>query len=130
MPAVGELTTGGAPTYRAAIESLAGPAGDALINAFREHDAVFVPTLHHDHVRTSTGQDREWLDHEYQTLADFVARAHDAGVIILAGSNAAGEATGIDAGPSIHEELARLVEAGLTPLEALTCCHRRPGRTP
>jgi imidazolonepropionase-like amidohydrolase len=49
-------------------------------------------------------------------LLDNVRRLHEAGVVILAGSDAQ---SGVFAGPGLHRELAQLVEAGLTPTQAI-----------
>jgi imidazolonepropionase-like amidohydrolase len=49
---------------------------------------------------------------------------HRAGVKLLAGTDAGNE--GIEPGASLHEELELLVEAGLTPLEALAAATLRP----
>ena len=56
-----------------------------------------------------------------------VAIAHDAGVPILAGTDASGLPY-IFAGASLHDELALLVEAGLTPLQALQTATLNPAR--
>jgi 8-hydroxy-5-deazaflavin:NADPH oxidoreductase len=56
-----------------------------------------------------------------------VALAHRAGVGILAGTDAGDDAY-IFAGSSLHDELALLVEAGLTPLEALQAATLNPAR--
>jgi imidazolonepropionase-like amidohydrolase len=47
---------------------------------------------------------------------DNVRRVHTAGVTVLAGSDAQ---TGVFPGPGLHRELAALVQAGLTPAQAL-----------
>lgn len=55
-----------------------------------------------------------------------VARAHRAGVIILAGTDAPNPTTAF--GVSLHLELALLVAAGLSPAEALTAATAEPAR--
>jgi hypothetical protein len=54
----------------------------------------------------------------YAREADMLRRMRDAGVGILAGSDASNEPF-VYPGSSLHEELELLVEAGLTPLQAL-----------
>ena len=56
-----------------------------------------------------------------------VAIAHEAGVPILAGTDAS-DMPYIFAGASLHDELALLVEAGLNPLEALRTATLNPAR--
>lgn len=56
-----------------------------------------------------------------------VAIAHDAGVPILAGTDAS-DMPYIFAGSSLHDELSLYVEAGLTPLEALRTATINPAR--
>jgi imidazolonepropionase-like amidohydrolase len=54
---------------------------------------------------------------EFERIGRFVARAHEAGVPIVAGSDAPGP--DIPPGSSLHHELRLLVTAGLSPREAL-----------
>lgn len=72
------------------------PAGDPTITFFRE-------TLDHLYAERQSGRDN-------------VRRLHEAGVTILAGSDAQ---IGVFPGAGLHRELALLVEAGLTPAEAI-----------
>jgi hypothetical protein len=55
----------------------------------------------------------------YKALADLVARMHQANVPILAGTDLSPEAPWQVPGFSLHDELLLLVEAGLTPLDAI-----------
>ncbi|NBB93557.1 MAG: amidohydrolase family protein, partial [Gammaproteobacteria bacterium] len=55
-----------------------------------------------------------------------VRRLHEAGVTLLAGSDAGNPGTAH--GPSLHHELALLAEAGLTPIEALRSATTLPAR--
>lgn len=58
-----------------------------------------------------------------------IARAlHDAGVPLLAGSDAGGFQLSLVPGLALHRELELLVDAGLTPLEALRAATSVPGR--
>jgi len=68
-----------------------------------------------EHARNAAGRD---VDAElYQLAMDNVRQAHDAGVRIVAGTDAGD--TYVFPGFAIHEELAELVRAGLTPTDAL-----------
>jgi imidazolonepropionase-like amidohydrolase len=57
---------------------------------------------------------QKWVEHEL----GIVARLHEAGVPMLAGTDAP-PGVGVVPGMSLHRELARFVAAGLSPLEAL-----------
>jgi imidazolonepropionase-like amidohydrolase len=60
----------------------------------------------------------------WPVVLDNIARLHAAGVPILAGSDAGNPGTAH--GPSLHHELKLLVDAGLSPLEALEAATSRP----
>jgi len=60
----------------------------------------------------------------YERALDNVKLFHDAGVVILAGSDAPNPGTAY--GISLHLELQHLVEAGLTPAEALSAATSAP----
>jgi imidazolonepropionase-like amidohydrolase len=62
----------------------------------------------------------------WPVVFDNVARLRAAGIPLLAGSDAGNPGTAH--GPSLHHELALLVEAGLTPLEALRSATSVPAR--
>jgi imidazolonepropionase-like amidohydrolase len=66
---------------------------------------------------------QRFVDHELE----IVHRLHAAGVPFLAGTDTP---AGVDVipGPSLHHELARFVDAGLTPLEALQTATINPAR--
>ena len=57
----------------------------------------------------------------YEKLAELAIEMHQHGVALMAGTDS-------DTGESLHEELALLVEAGLTPLDALRCATQEPAR--
>jgi imidazolonepropionase-like amidohydrolase len=59
------------------------------------------------------------LADRYKALVDLVVRMHQAGVPILAGTDLSPEAPWQVPGFSLHDELLLLVEAGLTPLDAI-----------
>ncbi len=60
-----------------------------------------------------------------QGVRENVRRLHEAGVVILAGSDTQ---SGVIPGAGLHRELALLVEAGLTPAEALRAATLDPAR--
>lgn len=68
-------------------------------------------------------QHREVFQHRLRVLGD----ARRAGVRVLAGTDAAGVAFGYP-GFSLHDELALLVQAGFTPIQALQAATRDPAR--
>jgi imidazolonepropionase-like amidohydrolase len=71
---------------------------------------------------------QSWLDMNAAAVdarVDNVRRLHEAGVTILAGSDAQ---SGVFAGPGLHRELANLVRAGFTPAEAIRAATLDPAR--
>ncbi|MEZ4425834.1 MAG: CIA30 family protein [Gemmatimonadota bacterium] len=80
--------------------------------------------------RTNLGQafpDRSGQgEARYQVAADAVERLHAAGVAILAGTDAPNPGTAH--GSALHRELELLVDAGLTPAEALRAATEAPAR--
>jgi imidazolonepropionase-like amidohydrolase len=62
----------------------------------------------------------------WPVVFDNIRKLHEAGVPLLAGSDAGNPGTAH--GPSLHHELALLVEAGLTPAEALRSATGLPAR--
>ncbi|SDG80825.1 Imidazolonepropionase [Lentzea fradiae] len=72
-----------------------------------------------------------YADGDYSTSERTVKALHEAGVPILAGTDAARpeeEHGGLAQGASLHHELQLLVEAGLTPAEALRAATSRPAQ--
>lgn len=67
------------------------------------------------------------LDFQMPFFLQMVADFHDAGVPILLGTDAP-ELPGLTSGFAVHRELELLVEAGLTPFEALRAATATPGR--
>jgi imidazolonepropionase-like amidohydrolase len=61
----------------------------------------------------------------FAELIEVVRQMHRSGVVLLAGSDIAGPRV---PGFSLHDELALLVEAGLTPLQALQAATTNPAR--
>lgn len=69
------------------------------------------------------GSDREVALEGYARMQNFVRRAHQAGIPIIAGTDGYPQSTG-----SIHEELRLLVAAGLSPMAALQAATRNAAR--
>lgn len=65
------------------------------------------------------GQLRPWF-------SDVTLRLHRAGVPLLAGTDLARDSNGMKPGASLHRELELMVEAGLTPAEALRTANLNP----
>ena len=61
-------------------------------------------------------------------LIDLTGDMHRAGVQLLTGSDFGEASKGVRPGEDLHQELAMLVEAGLTPLEAIQCATLNPAR--
>jgi imidazolonepropionase-like amidohydrolase len=105
-----------------------------VVGLQRFHDKTF---LQHPLVRDTTPP---WFLEEIQALAPKterpserlkkaflnIKRLHDAGVLLVAGTDA--PYPGVFQGEGIHRELELLVEAGLTPLEAITAATRNAAR--
>jgi imidazolonepropionase-like amidohydrolase len=79
-----------------------------------------------DALRQRTPEDRETLKRRLRKELEVVGAMHRAGVGLLAGTDT--PAPYIFPGSSLHDELALLVEAGLTPFEALQTATRNPAR--
>src|SRR5262249_42238763 len=61
-------------------------------------------------------------------LIDVTGDMHRAGVQLLAGSDMTADSLSRRPGADLHQELAMLVEAGLTPMEAIRCATLNPAR--
>jgi imidazolonepropionase-like amidohydrolase len=72
---------------------------------------------HAESVRARTPQQADEQEHWWQTQLAFVARAREEGARMISGSDAACE--GVIPGYGLHDQLDLLVQAGLSPLEAL-----------
>jgi len=85
------------------------------------HPPAFVEALR-DHATTEpTASEKSWVARSLihlQTAFGNVLALHEAGVLIVAGTDA--PYPGVIQGESIHRELELLVEAGLSPLEAIS----------
>lgn len=78
--------------------------------------------------RVPTDQVLRQAEEREKKFAELLALLRQAGVGLLAGSDTGASNNYVFPGWSLHEELALLVEAGLTPLEALQTATRNAGR--
>ena len=85
------------------------------------HPPAFVEALRDYATTELTVSEKSWVARSrinLQTAFDNVLALHEAGVLIVAGTDA--PYPGVIQGESIHRELELLVEAGLSPLEAIS----------
>ena len=119
-----------AKTVEQAVDENLGPAGHKLFLRFVKNGTWYVPTLvAYERGFVLWSNDPESLKprldvHEKQI--ELVRMMHQAGVKIMAGSDFSdwGMVPGID----LHNELALLVEAGFSPLEALQAATLNPAK--
>jgi imidazolonepropionase-like amidohydrolase len=110
-----------AKTVEQAVDEILGPAGQELFQRFVKNGTWYVPTLvAYERGFVLWSNDPESLLPRFQIHEkniEIVRKMHKAGVQIMAGSDFSDWALvpGID----LHNELALLVEAGFTPMEAL-----------
>ena len=102
--------------FESHLDPEAGAAGDASLH---HHDSI-TGELQYD------GTEAEAARHEFELMQAFVGRAHAAGVRICAGSDTPSPV--LTPGESLHTELGLLVQAGLTPLQAIEAATQTPAR--
>lgn len=105
-------------------------------NAFRDLDPVFdnaslkyVPASQSSSWAAIPSSDPAWLESAKRVLGrqlKVVREMHETGLLLLAGTDVGGAL--IIPGDSLHRELELLVEAGLTPTEALATATTNPAR--
>jgi len=119
-----------AKTVEQAVDEILGPAGQELFQRFVKNGTWYVPTLvAYERGFVLWSDDPESLIPRLQIHEkniEIVRKMHRAGVQIMAGSDFSDWAMvpGID----LHNELALLVEAGFTPLEALQAATVNPAK--
>jgi len=119
-----------ARTVEQAVDENLGPAGQELFQRFAKNGTWYVPTLvAYERGFVLWSDDPESLKprlevHEKQI--ELVRMMHKAGVPIMAGSDFSDWA--LVPGVDLHNELALLVEAGFTPLEALQAATLNPAK--
>jgi len=119
-----------AKTVEQAVDENLGPAGQALFERFAKNGTWYVPTLvAYERGFVLWSNDPEALKPRLEVLRKqltLVGMMRQSGVPIMAGSDFSdwGMVPGID----LHNELALLVEAGFTPLEALQAATLNPAK--
>ncbi len=119
-----------AKTVEQAVDEILGPAGQELFQHFVKNGTWYVPTLvAYERGFVLWSNDSESLLPRFQIHEkdiEIVRKMHKAGVQIMAGSDFSDWALvpGID----LHNELALLVEAGFTPMEALQTATLNPAK--
>ena len=119
-----------AKTVEQAVDENLGPAGQELFQRFAKNGTSYVPTLvAYEPGFTLWSNDPEALKPRMDVQAKqitLVGMMHKAGVKIMAGSDFSdwGMVPGVD----LHNELALLVEAGFTPLEAPQAAKLKPAK--
>jgi predicted amidohydrolase YtcJ len=112
----------------AVVESYDSQRAAKLIGRFRENRTWQCPTLVVLHTLWADGEtqysteDRMWAERLISKETALVAIMQNAGVGLLAGTDLPPDAEG----GTIHDELAALVSAGLTPMQALESATRNP----
>jgi imidazolonepropionase-like amidohydrolase len=106
---------------KAIVESYSSHKAESLIASFRKNDTwqcptlVVLHTLWNDNEAKYTPEDLLWADRLLRKEAELVGMMQKAGVGLLAGTDLPpGSKNG-----TIHDELAYMVDAGLTPMQAL-----------
>ena len=113
---------------QALVETYDGQKAAALISRFKRNGTWQCPTLVVLHTLWADGEmhyspeDLRWAEQLITTEAGLVAMMQRAGVGLLAGTDLPPNAKGA----TIHDELAALVDAGLTPTQALETATRKP----
>lgn len=109
------------------VESFSGQKAAALFSTFLKNQTWQVPTLVAQPLRQAINERKDLSEEDVrfgkkllQQQLDLVRAMQRAGVKIMAGTDFPPERS------RLHEELALLVEAGLTPTEALQCATRNP----
>lgn len=106
-----------------AMERLEGARGDEIISALVRNGTFWTPTLIYYEQSWSADPParRELKQRIYARLLPLVLKAHRAGVRLLAGTDLFERR-----GEGLHDELDRLVRAGLTPRDALAAATTHP----
>jgi imidazolonepropionase-like amidohydrolase len=119
-----------AKTVEQAVDEILGPVGQALFQRFVKNGTWYVPTLvAYERGFVLWSNDPEDLKPRleiHQKNIEVVRMMHKAGVRIMAGSDFSDWA--LVPGVDLHNELALLVEAGFTPMEALQTATLNPAK--
>lgn len=105
------------------------PLDPAIVQCMVEQGTVCCPTLVMMRAIITQRADSAGPGLDFGACVESVRRMHEAGVPILAGTDAnATPVAPVPHGTSLHDELALLCEAGLTPREALLSATKEPAR--
>ncbi len=119
-----------AKTIEQAVDEILGPAGQELFQRFVKNGTWYVPTLvAYERGFVLWSNDPESLKPRldvHKKNIEVIRKMHKAGVQIMAGSDFSDWA--MVPGVDLHNELALLVEAGFTPLEALQAATLNPAK--
>jgi imidazolonepropionase-like amidohydrolase len=119
-----------AKTTEQAVDEILGPVGQELFQRFVKNGTWYVPTLvAYERGFVLWSNDPEDLKPRleiHQKNIEVVRMMHKAGVKIMAGSDFSDWA--LVPGVDLHNELALLVEAGFTPMEALQAATLNPAK--
>lgn len=117
-----------AKTVEQAVDEILGPVGQELFQRFVKNGTWYVPTLvAYERGFVLWSNDAESVTPRLQIHEkniEIVRKMHNAGVQMMAGSDFSDWA--IVPGIDLHNELALLVEAGFTPMEALQTATLNP----
>jgi imidazolonepropionase-like amidohydrolase len=121
-----------AKTWQDALNESKGDSGAVLFATFVRNRTYFVPTLaayyrgfvHWEGNPKKVATRRGALT----KLVELTGDMHRAGVPLLAGSDFTEASVGVLPGADLHQDLAFMVEAGLTPLEAIQTATLNPAR--
>ena len=112
-----------AKTFEQALAENSGAAGDSLFARFARNGTTYVPTLVAYYRGFALWNDKPGAASRripaFRKFIEMTGAMHRAGVRVLTGSDFTESAVGILPGADLHQELAFLVEAGFTPMEAL-----------
>ena len=112
-----------AKTFEQALAENSGAAGDSLFARFARNGTTYVPTLVAYYRGFALWSDKPGAASRripaFRKFIEMTGAMHRAGVRILTGSDFTEFGVGILPGADLHQELAFLVEAGFTPLEAI-----------
>ena len=121
-----------AKTWEAALAENTGASGAALCSTLVANGTWYDPTLvAYRRGFALWGSDTRKLAIRracFQKLQTLAGDLHRAGVRMVAGSDFTESSVGLRAGADLHEELALLVEAGLSPMEAIQAATLNPAK--
>jgi imidazolonepropionase-like amidohydrolase len=118
------------PFTKAVVESYLSDKAESLIARFRRNDTwqcptlVVLHTLWADTEAKYTREDLLWADRLLKKESELVTMMQNAGIGLLAGTDLAADSKN----GTIQDELAHMVNAGLTPMQALEAATCNPAK--